>query len=114
MSTQNKGIELYIPLNTKQEGQLSVQGRIRIDGHFVGDLYSETSLEIGPNGFLEGSANVVLADISGRFKGNLLTHECCILRASSTFQGLLDAPIAELEKGCSVKGEVRIQGNKSS
>ena len=80
MSAHNQGIELYIPLNTKQEGQLSIQGRIRIDGHFIGSIYTESGLEVGPKGILEGSADVAFAEIHGRFKGELLTHDLCILQ----------------------------------
>ena len=109
--TSSQGIELYIPLNTKQEGQLSIQGRIRIDGHFIGSIYTESSLEVGPNGFLEGNADVASADISGQFKGNLLTHSLCILRSKSRFEGLLDASFAQMDKGCQFKGEVRIKGS---
>ncbi|MEC7985197.1 MAG: polymer-forming cytoskeletal protein [Myxococcota bacterium] len=113
MSSQNQPIELYIPINTKQEGQLSVQGRIRIDGHFIGNLYTESSLEIGPHGCLEGDADVVFADINGRLKGKLLVHEFCTLRHRSSFEGLLDTPLAQMEKGCRFKGEVRIRGSVS-
>ena len=113
MSSQNQPIELYIPMNTKQEGQLSVQGRIRIDGHFIGNLYTESSLEIGPHGCLEGNADVVFADINGRLKGTLLVHAFCTLRRRSLFEGLLDTPMAQMEKGCSFKGEVRIRGDLS-
>ena len=114
MKTQKQGIELYIPLNTKQEGSLSVQGRVRIDGIFIGDLYTESSLEIGPKGVLEGNANVAFADISGDFKGSLLTHGLCILRSSSSFEGLLDSSLAEFERDCQVKGEIRIQGKRNT
>ena len=110
MSAVGPGIALYIPRNTKQEGQLSVQGRIRIDGHFIGSLYTESGIEVGPEGFLEGSADAAAAEIHGRFKGELLIHGLCILREGAQFEGLLDTALAQMESGCQFKGEARIVG----
>ena len=109
MNTSQK-IELYIPTGSDQKGQLSIQGRIRIDGQFQGSIYCESQLEIGPQGIFIGDADVQSVIIWGHFSGTLCVQTEAYIKESASFSGLLDAQTLELQKGCQFKGEIQVRG----
>jgi len=108
---QSEKLGLYIPTDTHQTGSLTIEGSIRIDGSFSGQLYGESSIYISKTGFFSGEADVAQAEISGTFEGNLRARGLFYLSKSGHFSGILDTKTAKLEEGCCLEGEVRIQGH---
>ena len=94
------------------EGDLAFEGRVRIDGHFTGRVYTEDVLELGPQGVIEGEADVARAIISGRVQGRIRVRERLRLEAGGRIEGKLDAGIVEMAPGASIHGEVRIHGEE--
>lgn len=94
----------------RHEGDLAFEGRVRVDGSFVGRLYTEELLEIGPSGSVEGEADVANALIAGRFEGRLLCREHLTLAATATIRGPIDAGVLEVAPGARIEGEVRVRG----
>ena len=43
---------------THWEGDLTFEGRVRVDGHFEGRLYTEDVLEVGAEGRMHGELDV--------------------------------------------------------
>ena len=89
-----------------------IEGRIRLDGHFSGRLYTESSLEISEIGSFRGEAEVSVAEIAGNYSGNLKAREKFLLLKTGSFRGLLDTEIAQVEEGGALEGEVRITGKR--
>jgi len=112
MPSKNKQekLGLYIPKGAHQSGDLNIEGFIRIDGSFSGNLFCESALFISATGLFEGEADVEEAEISGNYKGNLRVRSRFSLTKSGTFNGLLDAEVASIEAGSRLSGEVRISG----
>ena len=94
------------------EGDLAFDGRVRVDGHFTGRIYSEDTLEVGPDGLIEGEADVAKAIISGTIRGKIRVRELLVLHPTGRIEGNLDAGLVEMHKGCEVSGEVRIIGKE--
>ena len=101
---------LYIPKDVHQRGDVSIEGSIRIDGSFSGNLYCDATLHISKTGSFIGEADVAEAEISGKFQGNLRVRSRFSLSKTGSFSGLLDANLASIEAGSHVEGEVRITG----
>jgi len=95
---------------TRYEGDMTFEGRVRIDGHYVGRIFSEDWLELGPSGIIEGHADVANAVIAGRVKGDLRVREHLLVEESATINGRLDAGRVEVRAGARIEGEVRIRG----
>ena len=57
-------------------GNVEVQGNLRIDGEFEGDVQCRDTLEVGRGGVLKGTLTVKNASISGR----VLEPEKAVLR----------------------------------
>lgn len=95
---------------TRYEGDMVFEGRVRIDGHYVGRAYSEDWLELGPEGRIEGSADVANAVIAGQVDGDLRVRERLIVDGTARLRGRIDAGILEVRPGASLEGPVRVRG----
>ncbi len=94
----------------RYEGDLSFEGRVRIDGTFIGRLYSEDVLEVGPTGRVEGEAEVAHAVIAGVVEGSLRVRRRLVLQPTAVVKGRLDAGRLEVKPGARLEGEVLVTG----
>jgi len=115
MWKRNKPTEigLFVPKNSSQSGNLCIEGRARIDGHFKGSLFCESKFDIGKAGTFEGEADVESAEIAGSYLGNLRVRGKIHLLKSAMFHGKLDAQAASIEEGSTIEGEIRIKPESS-
>jgi len=104
---------LYIPVSSKQSGNLNIEGNVRIDGIFEGDLTADGTLFIGPLGQFIGEAHVSEAYVEGSFSGALESKYQTTLTASAVFKGILDTQQASVTKGAEIIGDVRICNRRS-
>lgn len=95
---------------TRYEGDMTFDGRVRVDGHYVGRLYSEDWLELGVSGVLEGAADVVNAVIAGTVQGDLRVRERLVIDETARVTGRIDAGTLEVRPGAAIEGEVRVRG----
>jgi cytoskeletal protein CcmA (bactofilin family) len=94
------------------EGDLTFEGRVRVDGHFTGRLYSEDILEIGATGTVDGEADVARCVLAGRFVGRLRVRERLRIESTGSVEGSLDVGILELHAGARLAGDVRVAGKE--
>jgi cytoskeletal protein CcmA (bactofilin family) len=87
---------------------MTFEGRVRVDGHFIGRLYTEDVLEIGPDGFVDGEADVAQAVVGGRVKGRLRVRELLIVEATAHLEGVVDAAIAEIRRGARLDAQMKV------
>ena len=92
------------------EGNLSFEGRVRVDGHFTGCIYTEDCLEIGVEGVVSGECDVARAIVSGRIEGTIRVREHLLVESGGIVDGTLDAGVVEIMPGGRGTGTVRILG----
>jgi len=92
------------------EGDLSFEGRVRVDGHFVGRIYTEGCLEIGAEGVIEGEIDVACAIVAGRLEGRVRVREHLLIEATGIVKGTLDGGVLEVRPGGQLDGKVLIRG----
>ena len=95
---------------THWDGDLTFEGRVRVDGHFEGRMYTEDVLEVGTEGRIEGEVDVARAIVSGRVVGKMRVRDTLVVEATGVIQGHLDAAIVEIHPGASIDATVRISG----
>ena len=95
---------------THWDGDLTFEGRVRVDGHFEGRLYTEDVLEVGTEGRMEGEFDVARAIVSGRISGKLRVRDTLVVECTGVIEGHLDAAIVELRPGAALDATVRISG----
>ena len=112
MSSPEPPLSVLFASGTRHEGDLSFEGRVRVDGTFVGRLYTEEVLEIGETGSVEGEADVARAVVAGRFDGRLRCREHLQLTASAQVTGELDIGLLDCAAGARIEGQVQVRGSE--
>ena len=107
---KSERLGLFVPFGSTQQTNIVTEGRVRIDGTFSGNVFSESHMAIGKEGSFEGEADVLTAEIAGTFNGNLRVQKQLVILKTGRFFGNLDAPVAKIESGSEIVGEVRIKG----
>ncbi len=92
------------------EGKLTFEGRVRIDGKFTGEIFSNDILEIGPDAELEAEIDVSTVIIAGRVDGDINARVRCDLRAPGVVVGNITSPIVTMDEGVRFDGEMRMTG----
>ena len=95
---------------THWEGDLTFEGRVRVDGHFEGRLYTEDVLEVGAEGRMHGELDVARAIVSGTIDGKIRLRDTLIVEETGRIRGHLDAAVVEVHPGASMDAIVRIAG----
>jgi len=95
---------------TRWDGDLTFEGRVRVDGHFDGRMYTEDVLEVGSKGRVEGELDVAKAIISGQVVGKMRVREHLLVEETGRIQGHLDAAVVEVRPGAEIDAVVRISG----
>ncbi|MEO8180839.1 MAG: polymer-forming cytoskeletal protein [Deltaproteobacteria bacterium] len=94
---------------TRFEGKLTFDGRVRIDGAFVGEVRGPGVLVIGEGAQVQ--ADVVVGALivkGGTLRGNVQAHDSIELLVPAHVNGNLRAPEISIERGVKFSGECTI------
>jgi cytoskeletal protein CcmA (bactofilin family) len=89
----------FFDKDTRIKGDLSFKGSFRIDGHFKGNIKSDSVLIIGPNGEVEADMQIGHVIVDGRIKGNIHAKEKAEIHATGRVIGTITAPKLMIEEG---------------
>lgn len=112
-ATNSGAINTIVP-GTLIEGNVTLQGSIRFDGHLKGTLESKGRVVIGSSGVVEGNIICNDADIAGRVKGNILTRELTRLSAGSVVTGDIKTGQLSIEPGATFTGGCSMNTTKEN
>ena len=95
---------------TRFEGKLHFEGRVRIDGTFVGEVRSEGVLVIGEGAHVQADVQVhTLIVKGGTLTGNVRAREAIELYVPAHVVGNLQAPEIFIDKGVQFSGKCTIE-----
>jgi cytoskeletal protein CcmA (bactofilin family) len=106
--TQTTELNAFLGRGCIYEGKLTFEGRVRIDGKFTGEIFSNDVLEIGPDAELDAEIDVSTVIIAGRVNGNVNARYRCDLRAPGVVIGNITSPIVTMDEGVRFDGEMRM------
>lgn len=87
------------------EGKLTFDGRVRIDGTLVGEIFGEGVLVIGEGGEVEASVDVgTLIVRGGTLRGNATARQLIEIHPDASVYGDIQAPEIDIAKGCVFEG----------
>lgn len=87
------------------EGKLVFEGRVRIDGKFKGEIWSEDVLILGPTAEVRASVDVgTLIVRGGALWGDVRARRLVEIYAPARVYGTIEAPQMFLDKGASFDG----------
>jgi len=90
------------------EGDLSFEGRVRVDGLFRGRVYTEEVLEIGPEGRIEGEVDAAVVVLAGTVVGTLEVRELLVVQPGGLARGEVRAKLLEVRPGGRFEAQVHI------
>ncbi len=95
---------------TRFEGKLTFEGRVRIDGAFVGEVFSDGTLVVGDEAELDVTALDVgtLIVRGGTVRGDVTARVAVEVYAPSTVRGNITAPEVFIDKGVRFEGGVKM------
>jgi cytoskeletal protein CcmA (bactofilin family) len=93
----------------KYEGDLSFNGRVRVDGHFIGAIQSDDFLEVGAEGRIEGEVDVAQVLVAGTVDGLLRGRERVTLLDTAVVTGQIVTPWLDVRVGARVRAEVLVE-----
>lgn len=89
-------------------GDLSFEGRVRVDGTFKGKIFTEDTLEIGVPGVIDGEIDAAVLVVSGIASGNIRARDRLVLEATGTLKGQVETPSLEVHPGGRIDAVVRV------
>lgn len=105
-----KGLPLAALLGrgAKYSGEMSFDGRVRVDGTFTGSIFTEDRLEIGESGVVDGKIDAATLVVAGTAKGNLRIRDLLIVESTGKVYGKVDAGNMQVEPGARIKADIQI------
>lgn len=94
---------------TEFRGKLVFEGRVRIDGHFEGEVHGDGVLVVGEGAVLDGTLDVgSLLVLGGVVRGRVRARELVELHADSHVAADLETPRLFVDKGARFDGQCRM------
>ena len=103
-------INTLIGEGTKFEGNLHINGTLKIDGELIGDITSSGDVIIGETSYITGNIYCKNILISGAVTGNIHAENQLSLSSTATTKGELKAESLIIEEGAEFIGNCQTVG----
>lgn len=104
--TAGEGRKLVVGQDISLAGEIKSCEQLIVEGEVEADLKGCRLLQISESGLFRGCAEVELAEISGRFEGDLVVTERLTLRGTGRISGSLRYAELEIERGGRILGSL--------
>ncbi len=95
----------FVGHGTTLTGETQFQAMLRVDGHLVGTVTSDSgTLIVGTNGQVDANVAVAAAMINGSVNGDILATEKLQLGRTARVMGNIQAPRLIVEEGAIIEG----------
>ena len=110
MSEAERPLAALLGRGARYSGDLTFEGRVRVDGSFAGRIFTDDTLEVGEGGLVDGEIDAAVLIVAGTAAGNIRVRERLVLQATGTLTGVVDAVSFECHPGGHIDATVRISG----
>ncbi len=95
----------FVGHGTTLTGETSFQAMLRVDGHLVGSISSDSgTLIVGTNGQVDANISVSTATINGTVNGDIVATERIQLGRTAKVMGNIQTPRLTIEDGALLEG----------
>jgi cytoskeletal protein CcmA (bactofilin family) len=106
-SGDQDGKKLIVGKQIVLSGEIKACEKLIVEGRVEAALTDCHSIAILPDGLFKGAATIDIADISGRFEGDLVVRQRLMLRATGHIAGNVRYGEVEIERGGVIAGDMR-------
>ena len=86
------------------DGTLRLEGAVRIDGTFTGQIAAQDTLIVGEGARITANITCRSVIVSGEVRGDIEAHESVELRAGARVKGDITTPSLRMENGAIFEG----------
>jgi cytoskeletal protein CcmA (bactofilin family) len=91
----------------RYSGEMTFDGRVRVDGTFTGRIFTEDVLEIGETGVVDGKIDAATLIVAGIARGEVHARDRLVLQPTGLVEGRVDARVLEVWPGGRLDAQVR-------
>jgi len=108
MAPKERHLNALLGKGATYEGDLSFEGRVRVDGVFRGQIYTDDVLEVGESGRIEGDVDAEDLIVAGRVEGKIRVRGLLTVESTGCIQGDLDAVRMLTREGAKLRATVLV------
>ncbi len=91
------------------EGKLFFEGTVRIDGYFVGEIFTKGKLIVGERAEVRAAIEVDELEAAGIIEGNIISSGKVFLRATARVVGDIQTKVLVVEEGALFNGTCKME-----
>ncbi len=92
---------------SKFEGKLTFEGTVRVEGDFIGEIFSEDTLIVGEGAHIQAEISVGSISVYGEIKGNIVAQKSCELHSPAKVIGNITTGNLMIESGVNYEGNCK-------
>lgn len=96
------------------EGKFYINGSLRIDGKFEGQIKTDEELVIGENGKVKTNINAKTVIVAGTVIGNISADKEVTLLETAKVAGDITTPVLTVQRGVITKGQITITAGQKT
>ncbi|MBN1828163.1 MAG: polymer-forming cytoskeletal protein [Deltaproteobacteria bacterium] len=108
MIKKNDEIKAFLGKGSEFSGKLVMDGAVRIDGEFTGEILGSGILTVGEGARVEGTVSLDTVIVYGSLKGTLKVKDRVELGATGRMEGNLKTAKLVVQEGASFNGEIKM------
>ncbi len=96
------------------EGKFYINGSLRIDGKFEGEIKTDEELYIGETGKVKTNINAKTVIVAGTVIGNIIADKEVTLLETAKVSGDIETPVLSIQRGVITQGHITITGGQQT
>ena len=109
-----EGKKLIVGRDIMLSGKITSCDKLVVEGRVEADLSETRAIEISPEGYFKGNAEIESAEIAGRFEGTVTVRQRLFIRSTGKVTGTIRYGTVEIEAGGEISGDVQVSGSGKS
>lgn len=108
MAEPERPLVALLGKGARYSGDLTFEGRVRVDGAFTGRIFTDDVLEVGASGVVDGEIDAATLVVSGTARGIIRARERLVLLPGGALFGRVDAVALESHPGARIEATIRV------
>lgn len=104
-------ISAFLGPGTSFSGRLLFEGTVRIDGNFVGDIFTRDTLIIGSEARVRAQIDADTVVVAGTVEGEIRALSRVEIQSSGVLRGQVISPVLKIEEGGIFEGRTQMQAS---
>jgi cytoskeletal protein CcmA (bactofilin family) len=110
-TADSEGKKLIVGRDIMLSGKITSCDKLVVEGRVEADLSETRAIEISPDGYFKGNAEIESAEIAGRFEGTVTVRQRLFIRSTGKVTGTIRYGTVEIEAGGEISGDVQVSGS---